>query len=189
MADDVKQVLARIVREYGLSITEDARRCESLLRDLCPESRREVFVLSSAIRERVPAELLGSQCTVPYPVLAARLAESLEHNLSFTAASAVWAVDIRASGLGITLGAGGPNLASFPAELKPPDSSAEPSINSRPWPIHTMRSLVVSQDGHEQYSMALLVSGRAGGIRLGVPITHTLPHPAASERSDVLPFL
>ncbi len=153
MAEDVRQVLARIVREYGTSITEDARRCESLLRDLCPESRREVFVLSSAIRERVPAELLGLHTSVPYPVLASRLAERLEHNLSLTAAAAEWAVDTWASGLGITLEAGGPYSAYFPAEGKSRDSFVEPSIDSRPGSTHALRTLVVSQDGHGQYSM------------------------------------
>lgn len=84
MADDVRHALDQMIRQYGHSIVEDARRCESILHDLCPESRREVFILSSAIRERVPAELLGSQSTVPYPVLSARLAERLETNLGLS---------------------------------------------------------------------------------------------------------
>ena len=104
MANDVRHALDQMIRRYGQSIVEDARRCESILRDLCPESPREVFILSSAVRERVPAELLGSQGTAPYPVIAARLAERLETNLGLSHAFAAWAVETWSSCLGVGRG-------------------------------------------------------------------------------------
>lgn len=152
MADDVKQVLARIVREYGPSITEDARRCESLLRDLCPGSRREAYILAGAARERVPGELLGSAGNTPYPVIAARLRRRLEDNLSLTTASAAWAVETWAYGLGIVPSSDEPCSASRSGRdgqatvtsRFPTDADSSEPRSSDP--------ITVSQRGRGQYS-------------------------------------
>ena len=173
MAEDVRQVLARIVREYGTSITEDARRCEGLLRDLCPDSRREVFILSSAIRERVPAELLGSQSTVPHPVICARLAERLETNLGLTHDFAAWAVEIWYSCLGI----GGATATSAGRSSLNRDSEA---VVSRSLPQNREQSgrpvldtVTVSSHGHGHYStigsaLAAVGSGTRILVRQGL---------------------
>ena len=161
MANDVRQALGRIVREYGPSVTEDARRCESLLRDLCPESHREVSILASAARERVPGELLSSAGTTPYPVVAARLRRRLEDNLSLTAASAAWAVATWAHVLGIE-----PSAEESCSAFRPSNSGqlavalGSPTI-TEPSESPCSDSITVSQDGRGQYSSISAALARA----------------------------
>jgi len=41
MSDVPGQKLREIIEEYGQAVCDDARRCEALLKDLCPEYKRE----------------------------------------------------------------------------------------------------------------------------------------------------
>ena len=47
-------VLARIVAENGRGVVSDPRRVDGLLRDYCPEARREVNLLTTALRRASP---------------------------------------------------------------------------------------------------------------------------------------
>ena len=59
MTDHPRQQLQHIILHYGRSICDDPKRCEALLRDLCPDNRRETNMLVLALREGVVQELLG----------------------------------------------------------------------------------------------------------------------------------
>ena len=87
---------------YERGLSEDARRCEALLRDLCGnESKREIFVLVSAVREQVPAELVGSSDGLPKEVLLGRLSKRMQDNLGIGGGLARWGVESWALALGI----------------------------------------------------------------------------------------
>lgn len=43
-----RQRLVELVGRYGFEVARDPRRCEALLRDVCPQHKREIFVLVSA---------------------------------------------------------------------------------------------------------------------------------------------
>ena len=96
-----RQTLRRILAKYGTDLCGDARRCEGLLKDLCGEYRREINVLTSAIEERIPLDLLAAVKTMPRDVLFIRLARRLEDNLGLTKEASVWAVESWAFALGI----------------------------------------------------------------------------------------
>ena len=96
-----RQKLREIVARHGTEVVEDRRRCEGLLRDHFGEYRREVSVLSSALAERVPHELLAAPAGTPREVLLARLARRLSDNLALSEAAARWSVNSWALALGV----------------------------------------------------------------------------------------
>jgi TPR repeat protein len=96
-----RQKLAQLVGRYGRDVAGDPRRCEALLRDVCPQHKREIFVLVSAVKESVPAELLGSASGMPQEVLLSRLSKRLHDNLGLDEALTRWAVESWACALGI----------------------------------------------------------------------------------------
>jgi len=97
-----RQKLCEIIAKYGYSLCEDPRRCEGLLRDLCGEHKREIFVLICALKERVADDLLASQDGIPREVLLSRLMKRLQDNLALSEDAARWAVETWALALGRT---------------------------------------------------------------------------------------
>lgn len=101
MNDAPRQTLRALVARHGPGLCSDARRCEGLLRDLSGAHRREVNILVSALKERVPLDLLAAQSAMPRGLLVARLAKRLEDQLALTEEAARWAVDSWALALGV----------------------------------------------------------------------------------------
>ncbi|MCU1290024.1 MAG: serine/threonine protein kinase [Acidobacteria bacterium] len=91
MNDLPRQKLVEIVAKHGVSVIENARRCEGLLRDYSPGFRREISVLTMAIEERVPLDLLAGKAT-PQQVLLGRLSQRLCDNLALSEQAARWSV-------------------------------------------------------------------------------------------------
>lgn len=58
MPDKARQKLIDLVARFGHELSEDPRRCEGLLRDVCFDQMKEILVLIIAIREGIPPELL-----------------------------------------------------------------------------------------------------------------------------------
>jgi formylglycine-generating enzyme len=93
MNDDARIQLQYIVGRYGISICEDARRCEAMLRDLCPECKREINALVNAIREDIPQELIRASKAIPKELFLTELSKRLCDNLGITVDLARWAVE------------------------------------------------------------------------------------------------
>ena len=98
---EARDKLGEILTHYGRSVLDDPRRCEALLRDLLPDHRREVHLLVSALRERVPADLLATNNGVPQSLLLDQLAQRLHDHLGMAPAFAQWAVETWAVALGV----------------------------------------------------------------------------------------
>jgi hypothetical protein len=97
-----RQKLLEIVRRHGREIITEPRRCEGLMRDYFPAHRREIAVLTSALEERVPAELLASgKSRMPLATLLARLAARLHNDVAMEASAARWTVHTWALALDI----------------------------------------------------------------------------------------
>jgi WD40 repeat protein len=101
MNDLPRQTLIQLIARYGLSLSADPKRTEGLLRDFCGEYKREIFVLVSALREEVAADLLALRDSVPYEVASAQLTRRLRDNLALAEDAARWAVDSWALALGV----------------------------------------------------------------------------------------
>jgi hypothetical protein len=101
MNDAPRQTLRELVARHGPDLCSDARRCEGLLRDLSGEHRREINLIVSALKERVPLDLLAARGSVPHGVLLTRLSKRLEDQLAVTEQAARWAVESWALALGV----------------------------------------------------------------------------------------
>ena len=96
-----RQMLRLIINKYGQDLCGNRRRCEGLLKDLCGEYRREINVLTSALEERVPLDLLAAATSMPSELLLTKLTKRLEDNLGLTGEASRWAVNSWAFALGI----------------------------------------------------------------------------------------
>ena len=120
-----RQMLRRILTKYGNEICSDARRCESLLNDLCGEYRREINVLVNAIEERVPLDLLAAGNSMPRELLLTKLEKRLEEQTALTIDAAQWAVESWALALGVATEAEIEERHQKRAKLTPPISNVQ----------------------------------------------------------------
>jgi hypothetical protein len=97
-----RQKLLEIIRRHGREIINAPGRCEGLMRDNFPAHRREIAVLTSALEERIPADLLNATSSrMPLNALLARLAARLHDDVAMEASAARWTVHTWALALGI----------------------------------------------------------------------------------------
>jgi len=99
MNNDVGRILASFIDTYGTSVALDPLRCEGLLRDTCPQSHQEIFVLVNAVRQQVPADLLSPRHTLPAALFRGFLIKRLKDEVAFSEEAAQWAVDTWAAAL------------------------------------------------------------------------------------------
>ncbi|HEX8288125.1 MAG TPA: right-handed parallel beta-helix repeat-containing protein [Pyrinomonadaceae bacterium] len=92
MNDTARQKLVEIIDKHGVSVIENPRRCEGLIRDYCPGFRREISVLTMALEERIPLDLLAAKST-PREVLLRRLTQRLCDDLALSEQAGYWAVN------------------------------------------------------------------------------------------------
>jgi hypothetical protein len=90
---DVATALCQICGRFGRAICREPQKLEAMLRDLCPESRREVFLLVAALRERILPELMAADITLPEMVVVSRSCRKLVENLCLNEDAAAWAVE------------------------------------------------------------------------------------------------
>jgi hypothetical protein len=104
MKDAVGQKLKEIIDRYGLAVCDDARRCEGLLRDLCPDCKLEINSLISVQKEGIPQELMRSSQVFPLEVTLPKLVKLVMENLGLSQEIARWSVETWASALGVANG-------------------------------------------------------------------------------------
>jgi hypothetical protein len=102
MNDLPRQKLCEIITRYGYAICDEPQRCEGILRDFCGQYRKEIFILVTALKNGVAAELLKSQNTVPKEVILARLIKRLHDDLGIAEEAAEWTVKSWALALGVS---------------------------------------------------------------------------------------
>lgn len=91
--EDLRVALCRISETYGRGICRQPQRVAAMLRDLCPEQRRENFLLVAALKEGVVSDLVSSLDSVPEELLLARGAGKLREHLGLSEDSARWSVE------------------------------------------------------------------------------------------------
>lgn len=174
--------LREALSTYGRVLCADPRRTEAVLKDLCPEQKREISVLVTAIRERVPTDLLtASEGSTPLEATIARLARRLEDDVGLASESARWGVESWAFALGLLTAeqltrlprpAGTGTLAASPqsppvspivSPVRSP-SSAPPGSSGRTLGFETGPTIIVAQYGGGEYTTITeaLRAARAG---------------------------
>jgi hypothetical protein len=91
--EGVRIKLREILTSHGEALRRDPQRMEAILRDHCPEKRREVHVLLSAARAGLVEELVGSWGAGPPEILVARLSQRLHEEMGITPPLARWAIE------------------------------------------------------------------------------------------------
>lgn len=99
MDDQLRHRLQRIVQEYGASLADDPGRLRDLLAEGDSSRRREIFVLVSAARERIPAGLMSSTAVAGEGTIRS-LARRLESECGLSDEVSWWAVNAWAVALG-----------------------------------------------------------------------------------------
>ena len=89
----VKQKLKDIINIYGVSICDEPKRVESLLKDYCYENKKEVFLIIAALNENVVVEVQDIKHTTAKLSIVNRVTERLCDNLGITQDNAKWAVE------------------------------------------------------------------------------------------------
>lgn len=120
-----RQKLAELIARYGKGLSDDPKRCEGLLRDVCGQYKREIFVLVSAVREGIPSGLQHSWDGIPKDVMLARLTNRLHEDLGVAENLARWAVESWALALGVA------STKDFRFPFKCPGCGASGTIATR----------------------------------------------------------
>lgn len=115
-----QRTLKRLLKQYGQELIDDPRRTEALLRDLCGQYTREIFVLVNAQKQRVPNELRAAPAWMPRQATYSRLSRLLQNKLAITEDAADWAVAAWAAALDLDAPAKGESWSWLPAPLRAP---------------------------------------------------------------------
>ena len=128
-----QRTLKRLLKQYGQELIDDPRRTEALLRDLCGQHPREIFVLVNAQKQRVPNELLAAPAWMPRQATYSRLSRVLQTKLALTEDAADWAVAAWAAALDLDSPQKGDNWSWIPTQLRAPapQSSRKPRSKKR----------------------------------------------------------
>lgn len=124
--DSVPRQLGEILIKHGPASLTDAKLCENLLKDYCPEYKEEIALLALAVRERIASDLLLSQDGLHRDLLRALLVKRLRkasHSLS--EGDARWAVE----SWGVAIRA--LSRAEPAPEETPVESTPDPHLNPR----------------------------------------------------------
>jgi hypothetical protein len=120
------QELRKIVSKYQQELTTEGgdRLCEGLLRDRCPNSKREIAVLVTILREGIPGELFCARTDAKPPGLSQFVDRMVkEHAIDQDAAT--WGVASWADALGLS-------VSQFVEIKKPPKVEQPPTIKQPP---------------------------------------------------------
>ncbi|MFL5342626.1 MAG: hypothetical protein ACJ8F7_21035 [Gemmataceae bacterium] len=100
MNDLAREALGRVIRNYGPAICHTPRSCELFVRQECGAYPQESQLLVEALRQGVPAELLGYSPDQHWPKLAESLQARLHARAKIGATEGTWAVETWARVLG-----------------------------------------------------------------------------------------
>ena len=163
MDDLPRHKLRELIIEYGRSLCDDPRRCEALLKDYCGQYRREIFVLVSALKNRVAEDLINASAGVPSALVLGRLIQRLEDELGLAEDAARWAVESWALALGLAAAnVERPRPAPEPPRVQPVEPLRSPVAPSAPSSLSPQPFMVLRdplRDGGEGPAMIVIPAG------------------------------
>lgn len=166
--ESVPAQLGEILIRHGRQSLTDAKLCENLLKDYCPEHKEEIALLAMAVKERIASDLFVSQDGLQRDLLRALLVKRLRKARSLNEGDARWAVESWA----LAIRAFGRAKDSFidgelPQTTEPNSSNSWSRFGVITQSSKAVRSLAVSRD-------MIVVAGDDGSIRLLQPHSNTI---------------
>jgi formylglycine-generating enzyme required for sulfatase activity len=131
MNEQARQKLRDLIVHHGPSLCNEPERCKGLLQGACPTSKREIFVLVSALEEQVVTDLLAGPGGRTWDAVAARLARRLADIRALADHAASWAVESWALALGVITQAAPSNSLPPQRPPRPPAAPASGVISTR----------------------------------------------------------
>jgi hypothetical protein len=130
MNDLPRRKLKELLATHGQELCTDWRRCRSLLKEQCPQDKKEIDVLIETLRnDRVEEELLTLPQGADVAGLLPRLTAQLQEDSELSEADARWGVESWAMALGLL-----PLPEPVPAEPPPPTAPAPAKEEAPPPP-------------------------------------------------------
>jgi hypothetical protein len=110
MDDLPRRKLKEIIAKYGTGIVTDPGKVKGLLLDYCASSQpaaggsfqKEIHILTLAMSQKIPQDLLGTSLNEPFEFKRGRLQKRLT-DLATDEAAARWAVDAWAEALSVNI--------------------------------------------------------------------------------------
>ena len=166
--ESVPAQLGEILIRHGRQPLTDAKLCENLLKDYCPEHKEEIALLAMAVKERIASDLLVSQDGLQRELLRALLVKRLRKARSLNEGDARWAVESWALAIRVLGRTKSPIVDAGLPQISEPNPS-------KPWSTFgvitqsskAVRSLAVSRD-------MIVVADDEGSIRLLQPDSNTI---------------
>jgi hypothetical protein len=93
MNDQARQLLIRLIRDYGIDLADDPQKLNALFKDYARgQFKREIFLCVQAAREGVVSDLQNNQ-HLPLDALSARLIKQLQDDCGFDVLAANWTIE------------------------------------------------------------------------------------------------
>jgi hypothetical protein len=135
MNDQARQLLLRLIRDYGIALAHDPQRLNALLKDFAQgQFKREIFLCVQAAREGVVLELQSNQ-HLPLDALTARLAKQLQEDYGFDALAASWTIETWLVVLGLAPQRPAKIINTVPPVATDVDDAFQISRFMRPHPV------------------------------------------------------
>jgi hypothetical protein len=137
-----RRTLQALIKQHGPALGADPRRCKAFLSDECGDAKLEVNLLTVALDERIPPDLVNATRGTPVALLIEQLVRRLVEHRGLTPQLARWAVDSWALALGIASEAELKAIPQSTLDPTPPETKSEPSLKipSAPRPMQTAPS-------------------------------------------------
>jgi len=131
MNDQARQLLLRLIRDYGIDLAHDPQRLNALFKDYAQgQFKREIFLCVQSAREGVVIDLLNNQ-HLPLDALSARLVNQLQEDCGFDTQAALWVIETWLAALGLSNKFSRKQAISS-APIPPPLPAPVPTLPSKP---------------------------------------------------------
>ena len=155
MNDQARQLLLRLIRDYGTDLINDPQKLNALLKDYARgQFKREIFLCVQAAREGMVLDLLNNQ-HLPLEALSIRLSNQLQEDYGLDNQAADWAIETWLIVLGLPHHSFSKKVTTSPVNPTPLPLSAAvnnaPSIsyptNPQPVPFDDVNFVELVEDG------------------------------------------
>jgi hypothetical protein len=171
MQSQIQQKLKAIIVEHGTSIVNDPRRIKAMLKDLFPQNKREVRVLSAVLDEGFAKRLLRDGDKIPTSISIPQYAQILHDDLAIDLAMSRWAVETWAMALSLKIPQATPAPTLPPTQAPTPEPTPKPTVmpTPAPTPQPTQKPTPTTQVNKKPwlFLLLLLISVIIGSIAVG----------------------
>ncbi len=146
--ESVPVQLGEILIRHGRAPLTDAKLCENLLKDYCPEHKEAIALLALAVRERIASDLLVSHDGLDRGLLRALLVKRLRKAQSVNEGDARWAVESWTSAIRALTRAESTEsqTLSEPTSLEPDSRNPWSTVGVIAQSAKPVRALAISRD-------------------------------------------